>query len=95
MVDKPAVGALDPALERVGAEHGAGAQLPEHPRRAKRAGKRVRVGELREECEGILQSFTAALRVDPVTSRAHSMPQAQLEDHAVTLIADLQLVKGA
>lgn len=44
---------------------------------------------LRDECTEILNSFTAALRTDPATGRAHSLPQAQLEDHAVTLIADL------
>lgn len=44
---------------------------------------------LRDECTEILNSFTAALRTDPATVRAHSLPQAQLEDHAVTLIADL------
>jgi PAS domain S-box-containing protein len=44
---------------------------------------------LREECTAVLNSFTTALRSDPATVRARSMPQAQLEDHAITFIADL------
>lgn len=44
---------------------------------------------LREECGAILRSFSSSLRADPETPRAHTMPQPQLEDHAVTLLADL------
>jgi PAS domain S-box-containing protein len=44
---------------------------------------------LREECGAVLRSFSASLRTDPQTPRAHSMAQPQLEDHAVTLLADL------
>ena len=66
---------------------GAQATLPSGAWRVHELGEVGRT--LRDECTAILNSFTAALRTDPATVRARSMPQAQLEDHAITLIADL------
>src|SRR6185437_933769 len=44
---------------------------------------------LREESDTILETYVVALRSDPSTSVAHTMPQAQLENHAITLVAGL------
>jgi signal transduction histidine kinase len=44
---------------------------------------------LREQTDAILEGLVARLRVDPEVPHAAHMPQAQLEDHALTLISDL------
>jgi signal transduction histidine kinase len=44
---------------------------------------------LRAESSAILQRFTAALRADSTVPRAQMMAQSQLEDHVITLMADL------
>ena len=44
---------------------------------------------LRESMDGILEAYTSALRSDPAAPRAASMPLAHIEDHAITLLADL------
>jgi hypothetical protein len=44
---------------------------------------------LREQTDAILAAFVARVRVDPEVPEAARMSQAQLEDHALTLISDL------
>ena len=44
---------------------------------------------LREATDVILEAYAATLRADPAVPLARAMRQAQLEDHAITLLADL------
>ena len=44
---------------------------------------------LRAEVDAILEAHTATLRADPDVPSARAMGRARLEDHAVTLLADL------
>ena len=44
---------------------------------------------LREGIDGILHSYVVRLRADPALPEARTTEQAQLEDHALTLLADM------
>jgi signal transduction histidine kinase len=48
------------------------------------------IGEaLRDEAHDVVRAYTARLRVDPDTPKAVGLRQPDLEDHAITLLADL------
>ena len=44
---------------------------------------------LRAESEAIVADYAVRLRTDPVTTIARAMQQSEIEDHAITLLADL------
>ena len=44
---------------------------------------------LRAESEAIVADYAVRLRTDPATAAARAMQQSEIEDHAITLLADL------
>jgi signal transduction histidine kinase len=44
---------------------------------------------LRQRLEPLLEGYTARLRADPTLPQASALPRAQLEDHALSFVADL------
>jgi signal transduction histidine kinase len=44
---------------------------------------------LRQRLESLLEGYTARLRADPSLPHASALPRAQLEDHALSFVADL------
>ena len=78
---------------RVSAGAGQGAVAPRDPERALHEDGGPALRELADrflsETERVLATYVARLRRDPGTPSAHAMGESQLQDHAVTLIADL------
>jgi len=51
---------------------------------------RARIGDrLRRDLESLVVRYVDRLRIDPLFSRAHSLPTALLEDHAMSFVSDL------
>ena len=51
---------------------------------------RARIGDrLRRDVESLIVRYVDRLRIDPLFSRAHSLPTALLEDHAMSFVSDL------
>ena len=64
--------------------------MPASKNKIEKAGARARIGDrLQHDLESLIVRYVDRLRTDPLFSKAHSLPNALLEDHAMSFLSDL------
>ena len=64
--------------------------MPKSQDNLKKPPGRARIGDrLRHDLESLIVRYVDRLRIDPMLSKAHSLPDALLEDHAMSFLSDM------
>lgn len=64
--------------------------MPESKDKLPKSGGRARIGDrLRHDLASLIARYVDRLRIDPLFSRAHSLPNPVLEAHAMSFLGDL------